>query len=208
MQEIFLPDVPMEQREQLMRDNCDEVVEKSYTRRYTQAEINKVRAELADGFIELNELQGELDVIKAEFKGKMKPIQEKNSQLIHNLKSGGEFVTTECIQLVSVLKNFTAKCQSEIQKMRDPSGSVAEVYRNNVESNLPQSFVVSMPIFKGTAKETIEVEFDHYLRDSSVMLQLVSPGANEVTESYRDRIIDSTLAEIREVAPEIAILEK
>ena len=65
-----------------------------------------------------------------------------------------------------------------------------------------------MPIFKGTAKETIEVEFDHYLRDSSVMLQLVSPGANEVTESYRDRIIDSTLAEIREVAPEIAILEK
>lgn len=113
-----------------------------------------------------------------------------------------------CIQLVSILKNFTAKCQSEIQKMRDPSGSVAEVYRNNVESNLPQSFVVSMPIFKGTAKETIEVEFDHYLRDSSVMLQLVSPGANEVTESYRDRIIDSTLAEIREVAPEIAILEK
>lgn len=32
MQEIFLPDVPMEQREQLMRDNCDEVVEKSCTR--------------------------------------------------------------------------------------------------------------------------------------------------------------------------------
>ena len=100
MQEIFLPDVPMEQREQLMRDSCDEGVEKSYTRRYTQAEINKVRAELADGFIELNQLQGELDVIKAEFKGKMKPIQEKNSQRIHNLKSGGEFVTTECYKFV------------------------------------------------------------------------------------------------------------
>lgn len=115
---------------------------------------------------------------------------------------------SQCITLVSLLKNFQAKCQSEIQKMRDPSGSVAEVYRANVESNLPKSFLISLPIFKGTAKEVIEVEFDHYLKDSSVMLQLVSPGANEVTESYRDRIIDTTLDEIREVAPEIVILEK
>jgi len=105
MQEIFLPEVPVEQREQLMRDNCDEVVEKSYTRRYTQNETNQVRAALADGYIELNELQTELDVIKAEFKGKMKPIQERNAQYIKNLKSGGEFVTTPCYKFVDEEEN-------------------------------------------------------------------------------------------------------
>lgn len=108
--------------------------------------------------------------------------------------------------LVSLLKNFSAKCKGEIQKQRDPSGSVAEVYRQEVESNLPKSFVVSLPIFKGTAKQSIEVEFDHYLMDSNVYLQLVSPGANEVAESYRDSIIDSVIGEIEAIAPDIPVL--
>lgn len=113
----------------------------------------------------------------------------------------------ECMMLVSKLKNFTAKAKAEIQKQRDPSGSTADVYRQEVESNLPKSFTVKLAIFKGNAKEAIEVEFDHYLKDGEVFLQLVSPGANELTESYRDQCIDDVLDKIREIAPEIAILE-
>ena len=113
----------------------------------------------------------------------------------------------ECMMLVSQLKNFTAKAKAEIQKQRDPSGSTADVYRQEVESNLPKSFTVHIAIFKGTAKEAIEVEFDHYLKDGDVFLQLVSPGANELTESYRDQCIDDVLNKIREIAPDIAILE-
>lgn len=113
----------------------------------------------------------------------------------------------ECMMLVSQLKNFTAKAKAEIQKQRDPSGSTADVYRQEVESNLPKSFTVNLAIFKGTAKQAIEVEFDHYLKDGEVFLQLVSPGANELAESYRDQCIDDVLNKIREVAPNIAILE-
>lgn len=113
----------------------------------------------------------------------------------------------ECMKLVSLLKNFTAKAKAEIQKQRDPSGSTADVYRQEVESNLPKSFTVHIAIFKGTAKEAIEVEFDHYLKDGDVFLQLVSPGANELTETYRDQCIDDVLNKIREIAPDIAILE-
>lgn len=113
----------------------------------------------------------------------------------------------DCMVLVSKLKNFTADAKTEIQKQRDPSGSVAEVYRSQVDSNLPKSFVVNVAILKGTAKTPIEVEFDHYLKDNDVFLQLVSPGANELTEDYRDRCIDEVLEGIRKIAPEIAILE-
>lgn len=113
----------------------------------------------------------------------------------------------QCMKLVSQLKNFTAKAKAEIQKQRDPSGSTADVYRQEVESNLPKSFTVNLAIFKGTAKQSIEVEFDHYLKDGEVFLQLVSPGANELTETYRDQCIDDVLDKIREVAPDIAILE-
>lgn len=113
----------------------------------------------------------------------------------------------KCMVLVSVLKNFKAKANAEIQKQKDPSGSVADVYKCQVESNLPKSFSVSLPIFKGSSKQRIEVEFDHYLSDGEVYLQLVSPGANELVETYRDSCIDQVLEKIRAIAPEIAILE-
>lgn len=120
----------------------------------------------------------------------------------------GVFLEKEqCMVLVSQLKNFTANAKTEIQKQRDPSGSMAEVYRSQVESNLPKSFTVNIAIFKGTAKTPIEVEFDHYLRDGDVALQLVSPGANELMEDYRDKCLDDVLNKIRAIAPEIAILE-
>ena len=113
----------------------------------------------------------------------------------------------KCMVLVSNLKNFSAKANAEIQKQKDPSGSMAEVYRCQVESNLPKSFSVCLPIFKGTAKQRIEIEFDHYLSDGDVYLQLVSPGANELVESYRDSCIDTVLDKIKAIAPDIAILE-
>ena len=113
----------------------------------------------------------------------------------------------ECMVLVSTLKNFTANAKAEIQKQRDLSGSMADVYRCQVESNLPKLFTVNIPIFKGTAKMAIEVEFDHYLSNGDVLLQLVSPGANEVAEDYRDKCLDDVLDNIRKIAPDIAILE-
>jgi hypothetical protein len=113
----------------------------------------------------------------------------------------------QCMVLVSKLKNFTAKAKAEIQKMKDPSGSVAEVYKSEVESNLPKSFVVNIAIFKGTPKQRIEIEFDHYLKDNDVYLQLVSPGANEIVEQYRDKCIDDVLNQIRSIAPGIVIME-
>jgi hypothetical protein len=112
-----------------------------------------------------------------------------------------------CMKLVSSLKNFTAKAKAEIQKQKDPSGSMAEVYKCQVESNLPKSFTIYTSIFKGTAKQNIEIEFDHYLKDGDVYLMLVSPGANELVEIYRDICIDDVLDNIREIAPDIAILE-
>lgn len=112
-----------------------------------------------------------------------------------------------CMILVSKLKNFTAKAKSEIQKMKDPSGSVADVYKSEVESNLPKSFVVNISVFKGTPKQRIEIEFDHFIQDSEVYLQLVSPGANEFVEQYRDMCIDDVLGKIQEIAPDITIME-
>ena len=34
MKDIMLADTPVEQREQILRDSCDQIVERSYTRKF------------------------------------------------------------------------------------------------------------------------------------------------------------------------------
>lgn len=38
MKDIMLADTPVEQRAQILRDSCDQIVERSYTRKFDQEE--------------------------------------------------------------------------------------------------------------------------------------------------------------------------
>lgn len=57
-------------------------------------------------------------------------------------------------------------------------------------------------------KLAIEVEFYASVNGRDVTLQLVSPGACQLLEDLRDRIIDEQVTRIRELAPEMAIIEQ
>ena len=137
MEELFLPGIPADERKQLMMDSCDRVVERSYTRRYSQEDTNRARAELAEGCMELDELRTRLDAVKAEFKGRMKPIVERNAQLVMNLKAGGEFVTTDCYLIV------------DEDEGADPSGRLIE--------ERPMTAAEKSDIFRGVRQEAVRL---------------------------------------------------
>lgn len=93
--EIMFLDLPREEREQVMRDNCDQIIERSYTKKFDQEEINARRAEYADVGIQVAELEKQLAEIRADYKGRIKPLLERMSGILDEIKSGGEWVTTE-----------------------------------------------------------------------------------------------------------------
>lgn len=66
---------------------------------------------------------------------------------------------------------------------------------------------MSIPLFKGFAQEEIEVEIYAEVDGRNVGLMLVSAGANETIEECKNRMIDEQVKAIREVAPDIAIIE-
>ena len=113
----------------------------------------------------------------------------------------------ENMNLVALLKGFTAKIVSDIEKYHDNSGSTTDVYRKVVDSNLPKSFYINIPIFKGTAPEKIEVEIVARVSGRDVYLQLISADAASIEEEVRDKLIDAELDKVRELAPEIPIIE-
>lgn len=112
------------------------------------------------------------------------------------------------MQLVSELKNFVAKVDTIIEKQREDKGNFKDNYSGVVTSNLPDTFSIEIPVFKGYQKEVIEIEFYATTSAREVWLRLVSPGANELFETLRDKCIDEQIKEIREIAPNMVIIEQ
>ena len=94
MKDIMLADTPVEQRAQILRDSCDEVVEKSYLSKFSQEETNELRANLVEVQIQMQELTENFDVVKADFKGKMKPLQERIGKMLDDLRKGGALTSS------------------------------------------------------------------------------------------------------------------
>lgn len=115
---------------------------------------------------------------------------------------------SENMKIVSLLKSFTATVNTSIEKEKNQNGSFNDTYTGVVNSNLPGAFKLKMPLFKGRPAEEFEVEIYANVNGRTVSLQLFSPGAVQALEEIRDAIIDEQIGLIRELAPEIAIIEQ
>lgn len=113
----------------------------------------------------------------------------------------------ENMTLVSLLKNFKAKVNQDIERSKEENGSKVDNFSQVVDSNLPKSFKLNIPLFKGFACEEIEVEIYADVDGRDVSLSLVSAGANEAIEEYKNKVIDEQLDAIRQIAPDIVIIE-
>lgn len=114
---------------------------------------------------------------------------------------------SENMKLVSELKAFKATVNTNIDRYVKENGSVQDNYSAIVDSTLPQAFTIHIPIFKGESPESLNVEIYSKVSGRDVTLYLMSSDAISTIEDVRDRRIDSELEKIREIAPEIPILE-
>lgn len=114
----------------------------------------------------------------------------------------------ENMKLVSDLKNFSATVNSSMDRQSKENGSMKMSYGQVVNSNLPEAFTLTIPIFKGVAPASVQVEVYATIDGSDVYLQLFSPAANQIIEEMRDEAINEQVEAIREISPEIAIIEQ
>lgn len=112
------------------------------------------------------------------------------------------------MKLVHIFKNFKAKVNTDYERDRKENGSFTDNYSQIVDSNMPDRFSVVLPIFKGTAAKTIEIETYATIDGHDVTVQLMSPSAQQVVDETLDAIIDEQIAAIKEIAPEIPFIEK
>lgn len=100
MKETMLTELPIEERKQVLKDSCDQIVEISYIRKFNQNEKNRKREILADVSIEISEIQNDLREIRADYKARLKPLEETKSNIIDEIKAGGEYIKGECYKFI------------------------------------------------------------------------------------------------------------
>ena len=114
---------------------------------------------------------------------------------------------SENMKLVSTLMNFVATVNNSIAKSVKENGDRTDNFSQAVDSNLPASFTICIPILKGGKKESIEVETFAKISGREVSFMLISPDAATLFEEIKETEIDAQLAAIAEIAPDIAIIE-
>ncbi len=114
----------------------------------------------------------------------------------------------ENMNVVNALKTLEAKVNQTVQRETKENGNKAFTFRQAVDSNIPESFKLRIPVLKGNDPVEIDVETYASIDGSHIVIALQSPGANDIVEDARNNSIDNVVDELRQVAPEIVIIEQ
>lgn len=114
----------------------------------------------------------------------------------------------ENMKVVNALKTFDAKVNQTVQRETKENGNKAFSFRQAVDSNIPESFKLCLPVLSGGQSVEIDVETYATIDGAHVSISLQSPGANDIVEDIRQNYISNMIEKLREVAPEIVIIEQ
>lgn len=112
---------------------------------------------------------------------------------------------SDCAKLVTQLNHFKATVDKETEMKKDNRANYDLIKRQVVESNLPDSFKICLPVFKGLGKSTIEVEID--ITPSTLDCMLISPELADIEQTVCEEAIDKEIDAIMGLCPELPIIE-
>lgn len=93
MDKVIFQDVPIEKREQYVRDNCDDILEgHEYKRQFSTEEVDEMKTDLTDVLIGIDILEEKFETLKIEHKAQTKPMKDKLRKLAVGLREGAERV--------------------------------------------------------------------------------------------------------------------
>ena len=109
------------------------------------------------------------------------------------------------LKLVSDLKNFKAKVNKQIEQSTNDRGNTRLLQDQVVESNIPESFDITIPVFKGQPVKTFKIEIN--IQPQSFACALISPDVKDLINEIKSKLISGQIDKIKKLTPDIAILE-
>lgn len=87
-------------RQAFLKYNCDLVESKGYMKPFTPEELVEMKETLAETSIEINDVEIEKKKVLEDFKLRTKPLLQRKSTLLQNIKHKAEFVDEMCFKFI------------------------------------------------------------------------------------------------------------
>lgn len=101
------------QRVAFLKDNCDQVEEKGYMKRFTPEQVQQMKEELAEASIKINDIQIEKKEANKDFKFKLDPLQVERKILLEGIKKKAEYTKEICYKFVDTDEKMVGFYNSE-----------------------------------------------------------------------------------------------
>lgn len=112
-----------------------------------------------------------------------------------------------CMVIVSALRNFSAKINTEIVDKTGDRGELTKLFERKMEShNIPESFYLKMPIFKGFNEVEFKVDICFQCRDAAVYAWLESNELTKLIQNLANEAIDAQISS--EILNQFVVIEE
>ncbi len=108
------------------------------------------------------------------------------------------------MKLVSDLRNFEGKVSRDVEAKSDTRANQKVLIHQVVESNIPDGFILVLPVFVGQEKTRLPVEINI---TSDFSCSLISPDLKQIIDEETKVIIDEQLSSIKDLHPDLKIFE-
>lgn len=83
-----------------LMDNCDKVEEKGYMKPYNPEELGRMKENLSETDIVINDIEEEKKEVAADFKARLEPLTKERKAILEGLKKKAVFVEENCYKFV------------------------------------------------------------------------------------------------------------
>jgi hypothetical protein len=85
-----------------LSDNCDSVEQKGYMKRFTPDQLLKMKEDLSEISIEINDVEVAKKEVVKQYSDSLKPLIEDKKAILSGLKNKSEHVTERCFKFIDV----------------------------------------------------------------------------------------------------------
>lgn len=93
-------------------------------------------------------------------------------------------------EIVSTLKNVKADIIQKVEKEKQDNGDARFLFQQQVQSNMPEGFVLNLPLIKGGGKEKINVEVILEADGMNIQCYLVSVDGQEKIDGKLESLVE------------------
>lgn len=104
----------------------------------------------------------------------------------------------EYFEITSKLRNLIATVNKKVEESEDDRANTKKLFEQTVESNIPESFKLKLPLLEGENPVEIDVQVILEVHNGKIVCFLESVEAKEIMDNEKERLVNEEVTKIEQ----------